>query len=591
VAHTDEDYYLKQGGVANPLIIRGRAECMAAAFAIAFVLGVPSARAQIAVPSGPATGGPSAGTPGPAGGPGAPGTPAGAAAPGPAAGFAPLGPQAGLGSAFTITAGISDNETFNDNVLFTAKQRKSDLVSTLAPVIYLNSDTARLQTSVSYSPQFIKYAAESSQDQIAQSLAGNATYTAITDRLFVDANAASAVVNRTGGLGFGNQVQIPASQGTQTTVYTLSPYATFHFGEFGDSQLRYAFSQNLFSGNTGPVFSPTTGTTVGSISSSTSQTGTATYNTGEYFARLQFGANATYSQQDGGTNATSRQESGTVNATYEISPPVSLLASIGYQRVTFSQTQAGNFNGITYNVGASYEPRPDRHATLNYGESEGTTSVSGNAYYELTPLITVTGSYTVQTVTAQQQLVQNLANLTPTAPGSTITPSGVSVPSISSTQQIAGTIINPLTGLPANLQNPNLALQNAVDRSKTLQLGVTLESGQRNHYSLTLNRTEATALNVGGTSQTSTGGLLTWGHDLNPLMGSVVSAGYSRTSSSAVVVAGAANISTITFNAGLTYAIGPTLNSSVNYSFLRESGGLTGPIQDDIVSVALLKTF
>lgn len=507
--------------------------------------------------------------------------------PAPAAGAVATGPE------WTILPSISGNETFNDNVRLTAKQREADLATTVAPGIYVNGDTPRLQTTLSYNPQIIEHAQASDQDQILQNLIGTGTLSAVPNLLFVDANASIANVDRSGGLGYDNQVQIPKSQSTQTTVYALSPYMLFHFGDTGDSQIRYRVAQSVFSGNTGPTASTTTGTALGSISNTTDQQGTASFTTGEALARLQLTTSANYSNVSGGTQASSKDETGDVDGVYQISGPYFAIADIGYERLSFSQTSAGNFTGPTWQLGARFQPREDRRVTVTYGRNSGNLSVSANAAYAVTPITSLTLTYGSQTTTQQQQLLQGLGALTASAPGSAATATGTPVTTQTPGQQLNGTTVNSSTGIPSGLQNPNLALQDTVNRSTTFQMGVQIQGGGRNSYALTINRTENAALSGGGVSQTSDGGTIAWNREMSPDMTGVFSAGYATTSSSTTtaVLGAGTTTSTVTLTAGLSYALSESWSSGASYSLSRQAGGTTGVILDDIVIVSLRKQF
>jgi uncharacterized protein (PEP-CTERM system associated) len=143
------------------------------------------------------------------------------------------------------------------------------------------------------------------------------------------------------------------------------------------------------------------------------------------------------------------------------------------------------------------------------------------------------------------------------------------------------------------LQNPNLALQDTVNRSTTFQMGVQIQGGGRNSYAVTINRTENAALSVGGVSQTSDGGTIAWNREMSPDMTGVFSAGYATTSSSTTtaVLGAGTTTSTVTLTAGLSYALSESWSSGASYSLSRQAGGTTGVILDDIVIVSLRKQF
>ncbi len=174
------------------------------------------ARAPLGLAQTPAAPSPGGGTQaGPAaagtGGTPAPGT-GETAAPG-AATFGPPGAAAPgaaeRGPAWTFIPSVALDEALTDNVFSTATQRRADLITTLAPDFFATGASARLKGVFDYSPQLIKYADNTSQDQIQENLFGNGTLTAVPDLFFVDASASISNQSRLGGRGFDNTAQDP----------------------------------------------------------------------------------------------------------------------------------------------------------------------------------------------------------------------------------------------------------------------------------------------------------------------------------------------------------------------------------------------
>lgn len=564
-----------------------RIACAASALVLTLTVAVPRAGAQEeappAAPAAPAPGGAS-GTPG-AAGEAAPQLPQA-----PEGGQPAANPQ--QGREWTIVPSVSASEEFTDNVNFTAKGRQSDALTELTPGLYINGDTPRLSATFNYNPTAIEHVQATDQNQFIQNMAGNGTLAIVPDLFFFDGYATSVNEDRAGGFGYGNQAQIPTSLSTQTTAYSGSPYLQFHFGDFGDEEVRYTLSQTVFSGNTGTIAGPVTGTNLGSISNSIQQELLSKFTTGEGLGRLKLTASNDYIDFSSADSLSSRQETTSVNAQYNISGPYSALSQVGYQRLVFAQESPLNFTGPIWSVGGQYQPRDDRLISLTYGLNQGEYGYTGNVQYAVTPLTTVTASYTYQTLTEQQQILQGLGNTAQTAPGNPTNPAtGGTVPTQNPTQAGNGTLINPTTGLPTAIQNPNLALQNAALRVHSLLAGVTMQGGERNFYSLNFNRTEDLAVTAGGLSQTTTGGYLTWNRDMSPYTQGTLSAGYADNISSAVGTGTSAHIGILTFTAGLTYSLSDTLTAATTYSLTRQNGGSTGPVLVDLLMVTLSKSF
>jgi uncharacterized protein (PEP-CTERM system associated) len=481
------------------------------------------------------------------------------------------GPAGGGGPAWIITPALQGSETFTDNVLSTAHNRQADLISTLSPSLFITGESARLKGTFDYAPQAIKYLDVTSQDQILQSLFGNGTLTAVPNLLFVDASASISNASRSGGRGFNNAAPIPTSQNTQSIVYTASPYARFHFGDSGDAEVRYSLSQSVFNGNTGATIDTVTGQPLAAISNTTQQVESARYVTGEAFERLQFafGLSNTTLNSGGGSSLNSRDTVGTVNGTYQVTDAWQALFGGGYESLTFSQQSQNDFRGPTWDIGARYAPRADRTVQLTYGKSQGQNSFNGSAHYAVGGMAVLSASYSETTTTQQQQLFQNLSTATQITPG---------------------IIINQTTGLPTFISNPNLALQNSTIRSQNLQAGVTL-TGIRNTYSLTLNRTEQSGLTGTSLTQTTTGGVITWSHELSPYTTAALSASYSGTDSGAIAGVPGTNTDASTLGLSFNFALSETLSAAASYAMSYQTGGIGGSVLVDLFTVSLRKNF
>jgi len=481
------------------------------------------------------------------------------AAPAPVAAPSPAGPTE---PRLIITPSITIGETATDNVRSTPTNRQSDLVTTIAPRLFVTNQSLRLNGSFDYAPTILRHIQATDQDSIDQQLLGNGTLTAIPQFLFLDANASVSDQSRTGSRGFGNTTEIPSSERTQQIAYGASPYARFRFDNVADSELRYRFNQTNFNGNTGALTSPITGQTLSALSNATDQEGLATITSSPDLSKLTAKALADYDQTTYSDAAlSSRHALGRVDFRYPLTHSLYALAGGGYERLTYSQQPQLNTTGPVWSAGALYEHNDKQFVSLTYGRSEGQNSFAGNARYALTPVTSVYGSYSEYRASTQQQILQNMLSAAPTA---------------------QGTAVDPSTGLPISITNPNLPLQNDITYTKSFQLGASTGLG-RNHLSLVANHVDQTSLLHLAPSQRSTGGFLTWGHDLSPSATSNVLLGYSTVSP------GAANV--VTFSAGLAYALGNAYQAGAQYQLVSTSGGNTANVLTNSLTLTLTKTF
>lgn len=550
---------------AGPAVLRVAAATVLATAATAGV-----ARAQDATAPGVEAGAP-AGTSAPTRAQAEPGTGNG---PQPAPGEVGATPFAGAATAapgaqqppWIFVPSIGLEETATDNVRSSTTNRQSDLVSTISPSIFAGAQSRRIQGAFDYAPQILRHVEATDQDSVVQNLLGNGTLHLVPDFLFLDANASISDQSRSGSQGFGNTNEIPTGQQTQQIAYSASPYARFHLGDMATAQLRYRVSQSRFSGNTGAIASSVTGQQLSALSNATEQEGTANVSSGSDFARLSLTATGDYVI----TNYTqstlsSRSASGTLNASYLVTRAIYALASGGYQRLTYPHESNLDVTGPTWSAGARYEPNEKQSVSLTYGRQDGENGFTGLMLYALTPATTVSAAYTKTRATTQQQILQNLQTTTPTQ---------------------TGTPINTATGLPLSITNPNLPLQNDILLSQNLQAGVTQQLG-RDSISLVATYVKQSSLLHLSPNLSSTGGFLTWAHQLTERAVGDVLVGYSTTSP------GASHV--VTFSSGIGYQLGPTLEASIRYDLVDSGGGTTGNVGGGVLTnsltLGIAKTF
>lgn len=461
-----------------------------------------------------------------------------------------------------ITPSITIGETGTDNVRATPTNRQGDLITSITPRLFVNDLSPRLKGTFDYSPTLLRHIEATDQDTFVQNLLGTGTLTAIPQYLFLDANASISDESRTGSRGFGNTTQVPSNVSTQQIAYEASPYAQFLVGDSAKSELRYRFGQTQFNGNTGAITSPTTGQTLSALSNATDQEGLATISTLPDATKLFAAATADYDQTTYSDAAlSSRHLLGRLDLKYPLTTTIYGLASGGYERLTYSEQPALDTTGPIWSVGALYQLSDKQFLSLTYGHSEGQNSFAGNARYALTPATSVFASYSEYRSTTQQQILQNLQTATPTAQGS---------------------IIDPSTGLPFAITNPNIPLQNDITYTKNLELGATSGIG-RNRYSLVATHIDQISLLHLAPNQESTGGFFTWSHDLSPAATSNVLLGYSNVSP------GSLNV--VTASAGLAYALGHGFQAGAQYQLVSSSGGSTGSVLMNSLTLSVTKTF
>ena len=121
--------------------------------------------------------------------------------------------------AFLITPSIDGSIGATDNALRVQTPRRADLFTVIAPAVTVTGDTRLLQVNLSYNPNIVLYAQNSSQNQVYQYFNGQALGTIVPDAVFIDLRGNITESSLTGGF---NQPQSQSLNPTTPSKPSLS---------------------------------------------------------------------------------------------------------------------------------------------------------------------------------------------------------------------------------------------------------------------------------------------------------------------------------------------------------------------------------
>lgn len=478
---------------------------------------------------------------------------------------------------FTPSLGVGIGAT--DNVYQIKSPRRGDVFTDIAPGFDLNGDTARVKLTLNYSPEVRVYASTSSQNRVSQFLNGRGTAVIVPDAIFVDVSASITQQSLTGG-GFnqGQNQTYNRQNSVQTTSLSITPYAQHRFGSWADGVVSYSYAKS-FQGqqdnNAVTSGNNALGTSgYGALGDLSTTSESATLTSGENLGRIRDFLAIMASQSTGSGSARSGTRSEVQNnLDFGLTHAVTLLSGLGYQQINYGSSlnntaatsglaNAYNYSGPTYSLGFHFVPNPDLDLTVRYGRHDGANDVTFNGQYSISARVRVMASYSNGVTTDLQQAQNQLAT---TSVGS------------------GGVVTDTATGAPVQ-QNGYNATQNGVYRLKRFSASLAFLQ-ERNSYALSLSNDERTALTNSttllgngivnaGTSTTSTSASLTWQHDLSPDLSLSTSGQYGiSTNSGQFVGAGNRDQRTISIIAVLTKQLSKTLNASLSYSYIDQTGG------------------
>ncbi|HZU89302.1 MAG TPA: hypothetical protein VE993_08600, partial [Stellaceae bacterium] len=487
-----------------------------------------------------------------------------------------------------ITPQLGAQETYTDNVLLTPTNRRSDLISLIAPSLSINGAGARLQGSFTYSPTAYLYALTPRLDAVGQNLYAAGTATLVPNNVFVDAHAYASlqptfpglatggvslspglVGTNLGGIGPGLSTIIPTSQLTQVTGFDASPYVVGHFDGFGTGELRYTVSDTNFGGGKTSPFAPP-----GFAVQNTNQVineGTAAFLTGENFGPFASRVLLDAAQSSGTGVLRASQTVAVDDSAYALTRRIYALGSIGYENLRFGGLPPTHITDAIWGIGTRLTPRPNASLTVLYGHRNGVTAPYISLYYALTGRTTVSVTYSEGLTTTNQEIADTLAV---SAAGPT------------------GQTVDARTLLPTAIVNPVLGLQGGLFRSSQLN-GTVTYTLSRNTISLSAYR-YANALVAQstpgiGVSQKTIGGNAVWTRTISPRTTANLGVGYSQFNFP--TQPGFAE-DLVTTGLSVTYLLSRSLTGWAGYSFFHTASPQPQlRLLSNVVFVGLSKVF
>ncbi|MGH7043270.1 MAG: outer membrane beta-barrel protein [Acetobacteraceae bacterium] len=481
---------------------------------------------------------------------------------------------------FTILPQITLQEEFNDNVLQTEANRRWDFITLLTPSVIIGANTPRLNLDLQYAPTLEYYARTSSQNMVSQQLSGVGSLIVVPDTLIVNARVFATVTPTNGGYGgagfgavapvsaltavnsfsYGGQTAGISHQGT-SQIYgeSVSPYLIHRFGSFGTGTLGVTLSETSVSNTVqGGGEQATTGEVSGQFQS------------GPVLGRVQNTASFDASYTDGsGVLSNQQQEMVNDRVGYALFHQLHVFGELGYEDIRYGGAFRERINDATWRLGFTFTPNRKSQITVSYGHEQGITSFAASVNYALTSRTTLAASYSESVTTYLQQVAAG------------INQAGVNQ---------NGVPINATTGLPLNVVNGALAVQDTVYRTRTFYAGLTTLL-DRDTIVASVDHTEetplSTAAGAGFAQRETTGGFL-WTHALNSRLTSTASLSYGTTS-----VAGFSGDSRLFgASAQLTDALTRTISTSASYLYFRRNSTAPGfSMYENVVFVGITKRF
>lgn len=286
-------------------------------------------------------------------------------------GSSPSGPA----SKISIVPRVSVTETFTNNVYLDNANKRSDLITQVAPGIRISSSGGRIRGALDYSLTEVLYANGTSGRQSQNSLGATGTIEAVDNWAFVDFNGS---ISQQAISAFGR----PSSGGilgaggnsTETSVYRLSPYVRGQFGQMANYLARYS------------ITSTSSGTAA--VSNSQQRDASLTLNGGQASVGLSWGLDANHQVVNYG-GAGRSTSSATINSRlqYALNERWGAYTRVGHESNDFATVGGQQSDFVA--LGVAWTPNPDLKVGLDK-DNRGFTGLTVN--WMPSPRTTVTAS-------------------------------------------------------------------------------------------------------------------------------------------------------------------------------------------------------
>lgn len=485
---------------------------------------------------------------------------------------------------------IELREAFTDNARQTARDKKSDFVTTLSPGIGVASKGAGLKIDLDYALGYDAYLHQDDLNGIRHDLRGTGTAELLRDQLMVDFGA---FAGQSPSLARGTPSAIDRRQAdggsTQFYSYTLSPYWRTRMGSWADGEARYRFGQALARRDGRDT---ATGSAPPTISDTDIHVASGYLQGGENFERLTWRASAEHAEtrltdgtdassaRIGGSAATYRRDTVELRPGWSITRQVAVIGALGHDRI-----ESGDFREDLsepfWNAGLRLTPAERASFEFTYGERYGGGNWSSSATATTEAGTSFTMSYREA---VENQALQSQNGLSFIA------------------RDASGQLVDTRTGLPFVGRDPSFDQTDRTFLSRTLFAAVRVP-WPRDTLQVSAQHARRDTQFGGVTTGTdrsdrTIGAAVSWEHRLSPVISSATSLSYADTRSEQGSAPGG-DTRTWAARIGLSWDVNETLRAGAGMAHLRrdasgprlQASEFSGAYDENVLFVTLRKSF
>lgn len=274
-----------------------------------------------------------------------------------------------------IRPSLSMSEIFSDNLNLSDNAKKSGFVTEVAPGLSLYGQSPWSNFNLNYRLQGLYNAGGSDAVDVNHQLHMNSLYQAVRNTFFIQTSSSISQQNISNAFVATDNISGNRNR-TEVKNFSISPYLTPHFGQYGSGLLKVGYDRMYF-GNTSNSQGNLFGANPSLVSDSETFTKQASFSSGAYFGRLRWNLNYSDRDQNQANGNDVRFESYMAGARYFISSKYNVFAQAGEENNDYRSNNIKN--GFFYTVGGQWSPSKwysveagvgnNKHVSLRYSPS------------------------------------------------------------------------------------------------------------------------------------------------------------------------------------------------------------------------------
>ncbi len=476
--------------------------------------------------------------------------------------------QAAQAATIRFTPSASVNETYTDNVRSVTQGAEADFITQSNVGGQLTADGNSLNLNLNAGAAYDLYHNTRGLDGFRPKILGKGDAELLQDRLFVDGfvSMSEVTASRQGAISATTR-SLPSNK-RQLTTYSLEPRLEHRFGRTASATLSYLYSETLVSQPSAGA-----GVTPGSPGSSAGDTKSEKANlkigTGPKFGRLdsQFLLSSYTSKRSGAgprpRNLT-RDKAELVNE-YQLVRQLALIVRGGYEETADANRNLSS-SGATGAIGFRFKPGPKLDVRLERGRRFKNNNTNFEMTYKISPFYTLNSSFSQSVTNQAEARLDDARNLV--------------------TDPITGDIIDPLTGNVIDPNESDFTADGGSFQQDRARLGFIAKRG-RNSLNLDAAFTSRDP-KTGGVSEDQVNFNMNYNSAMRRDLSGSLGFRYNDVTRSGTAGSGQ---TTYRSTAGLSYALGRIINTSLQYHRLLRTSENRDDLSEDAVVVGVNANF